>query len=78
MHKDYRGSDEWREIFMKQSVNKCRCINFCNICVVYLHAGFTQYTRHFAPRPGHTCSVSTDMICLHCSQLSECHEGCVW
>ena len=27
-----RSSDEWREIFMKQSVNKCGQINFCNYC----------------------------------------------
>ena len=26
-------SEDWREIFMKQSVNKCRYINFCNLCV---------------------------------------------
>ena len=26
-------TDDWREIFMKHSVNKCRCINFWNLCV---------------------------------------------
>ena len=25
--------DKWKEIFMKQSVDKCREINFCNLCV---------------------------------------------
>ena len=30
-------SNDWREIFMKQSVNKYRYINFCNLCAIYTY-----------------------------------------
>ena len=28
------GPVDWREIFMEQSVDKCRWINFCNLCAI--------------------------------------------
>ena len=28
--------DDWRDIFMKQSINKCGWINFWNFCALYL------------------------------------------
>ena len=32
--------DEWREIFIKQSVDKCGQINFCNLCVYFYNIFF--------------------------------------